>query len=71
MSTITNFNAMTSGVLTDYGAKVMSRAKGRQYESGETIRMTLWEVMQIFGPHLFVGSEVPFKDNVVHIEELK
>jgi hypothetical protein len=29
----------------------------------------LWELMQIFGPHVYNGCEIPFVNNVIDLNE--
>jgi hypothetical protein len=65
-----NLNDRVRVTLTDAGKKVWVayhvglRVETPALRRDRTIEMPLWELMQIFGPHLRIGfHDLPFVDN--------
>jgi hypothetical protein len=89
MKTAINLNEQVTVELTEFGKKVWRdhytklnlpahwwelMAKDGQLDLSKPLRLSLWELMQIFGPSMSIGMhEVPFKENVfvVEVEEPK
>lgn len=70
-----NLNTQVRVVLTDYGLNHL-----RGYYAGlnsvlpanKTEQFTLWELMQIFGPCLYMGNtEIPFEKNAIDLIEVE
>lgn len=76
-----NLNDVVEVTLTDKGLQlykdnVESLTIPNQYKyylydnlhtsnEGIILRIQLWELMNIFGDHLYNGCEIPFKDNII------
>lgn len=71
-----NVNDTVLVTLREPGAKIMAdrNAEGRKLvpshdwgpdpEAGSELRMQLWQVMQIFGPHICMSGECPIETTV-------
>jgi hypothetical protein len=69
-----NMNDEVNLILTKTGAKIYNEYfKGlpqNKYGFGDQLRMPIWEVMLVFGQHLFLGiPEVCFIDNKLWISK--
>lgn len=79
-----NVNEKCRVILTEHGANVLNAYYRKQEQEvlvykmqmdlgtvskGQVIDMQLWELMHIFGKHLFVGADQVFKDNKLLIEK--
>jgi hypothetical protein len=73
-----NTNTVVKVVLTASGAKIYNawmwqfplQARAPEVEAGHVLETELWQVMQIFGPHIFHGMlETPFVNNEIEILE--
>jgi len=75
-----NMNASAEVILTKTGADVLNKFNKRylQYDASHLLNIKtykeddvysspLWEIMQIFGPEIYMGCDVPFKDNNIKI----
>lgn len=68
-----NFNEQATVKLTEFGARVYNdyMAQFPQYlwerlMPGDALRIELWNLSRIFGPHCYNGAPaVPFQDNVL------
>ena len=68
-----NTNAMATVTLTPLGMELLRSyffidPKNFCVLDGNTLKMPLWQLMQIFGSHMQNGNnEVPFEDNEITI----
>lgn len=80
-----NINQAVMFTLTDYGLWLLMKKRICQAEDISKVNvdysqmakmskhkqtMQLWQVMEIFGEHLFNGSENIFVDNILEIDEV-
>lgn len=74
-----NLNAVASVELTDIGLQVYRlyyqglgldpSSYEEKYIKNRMLTTELWHVMEIFGPHIYQGCEVPFKNNQIIVEQ--
>lgn len=74
-----NLNAIASVELTDVGLQVYrlhyqglgldSSPYEEKYIKNSMLTTELWHIMEIFGPHIYQGCEVPFKNNQIIVEQ--
>ena len=67
-----NINAMCNVELTKEGIEYLRRTDLTRYEisvNKETniLRTELWDIMNIFGSHLYMGAEPMFENNEIFI----
>ena len=71
-----NLNEIVTVTLTKKGAEILTEHekkylagihKNRVYQQGHEFRTHLWDIMNIFGKHLYNGCEIPFEQNEVQI----
>lgn len=68
-----NINRQVTARLTIRGARILKDyheelgvKPPKEVFSGEEVTLTLWELMNIFGPHVFMGvTQIPFVDNEI------
>ena len=62
MEVIINMNDRVRAKLTDRGASIIKNSMyvSRYYPEGRLYKGQLWELMQIFGEHTYMGPEPPF-----------
>lgn len=69
-----NLNDSVMVVLTETGAEIMntrekhyenviSNYKARTYKEGQELKTQLWCLFEIFGEHIYITCNPPFKDN--------
>ena len=73
-----NLNAIASVELTNVGLQVYRLYYHKlgldpspyeeKYIKNDMLTTELWHIMEIFGPHLYQGCEIPFKNNQIIIE---
>ena len=71
-----NINQMAQVRLTEEGAKVFN-AWDRETQfpgwvpkdlnAGDVFKGHLWHLMQVFGPHIYMGCNVPFEGNEIQL----
>ena len=73
-----NINDTAEVVLTKKGAQILNESDERPifmhthngpYSEGEVFSSELWNIMHIFGSHLYNGCEIPFVSNNIIIQE--
>lgn len=73
MKLILNSNDKVKVTLTEKGVSIYKRYCktwdiGSQVDFSVRERtFTLWELMQVFGPYMGIGLEVPFENNVMEV----
>lgn len=74
-----NLNDTFDVELTAFGAKVYNEhyleypatCRPATVTAGARMVLQLWNLMQVFGPHLYVGAtEMPFKDNTISRDKI-
>lgn len=83
MSKAINLNAKTTVKLNDIGLKIYQDYIDSLYDKipeenrhkfnlnllkNNTYTSQLWDIIHIFGKHLFIGKDTPFTDNCIHVE---
>ncbi|WKZ86291.1 hypothetical protein N5B55_04895 [Ralstonia pickettii] len=73
-----NLNDRATVRLTAYGAGIYNNHMGSNLpgayrppaiKAGATLRLSLWELMQIFGASIYMGGAIPFEDNAIDLSE--
>jgi hypothetical protein len=55
-----------------YDAIELPQEWRRELEPGDTLRVPLWDLMHVFGPHMRMGqNRVPFKGNVMTLTVIR
>lgn len=64
-----NINVQVRVRLTNYGrARFLQVRPNYPFDlNNGTIQLTLWELMEIFGPHMYHGSKQMFMENTITI----
>jgi len=62
-----NMNINTRVKLTDKGKMIASLASVSEYDwvNADELGVPLWKLFQIFGEHLHMGCDIPFKQNEI------
>lgn len=74
-----NTNSEFAATLTEEGARVYNtyylqypdHARPPEVEAGSTVRQELWQLMRIFGAHMYNGGPNMFDKNVITPTELR
>ena len=73
-----NMNDHATFRLTSYGAGIynfhmrknsLPRYRPAEKQAGDQLKMSLWELMQVFGPSLYMGGQIPFEENSIEVSE--
>jgi len=67
-----NINDYARVRLTSHGEKILGEGTEREYHYNEHTKVfetELWTIMEIFGPHIWHGSEQCFEHNEITIIE--
>lgn len=74
-----NMNYYATVTLTQYGADVYNnhyrnmnvpaKYKPLPEQEGTILKRQLWDLMHIFGPHIALGMESPFKDCIIEFDK--
>lgn len=77
MKVILNSNDRVRVKLTNRGRQILEKYYGKWIELESFVPYTqdaagyykfhLWELMQIFGPSMYMGMEVPFEHNIMEV----
>ena len=71
-----NINETVKVVLTKKGAEILNdfyehmplfAIPKEKYKEDDEYSTEMWHLFNIFGKHIFLGCDIPFKDNVVEI----
>jgi hypothetical protein len=74
-----NVNTKCEVTLTSRGADILTRYEldlandvpmyvPKFYKAGDTYCEQFWELMSIFGSHLYLGCEPPFENNIIKLD---
>lgn len=70
---IVNINQKVKVTLTEKGKQILFDSykdwPGAYTDKLMKSEFQLWELMSIFGPHVYNGCEVPFEENIIDIDE--
>jgi hypothetical protein len=69
-----NINDYTRVRLTSHGEKILKKESGNGFNFNYSTRtkileIELWSIMEIFGPHIYHGSDQCFESNEITIIE--
>jgi hypothetical protein len=67
-----NLNQRATVTLTEVGRNIWlaSPYSTAHITQGGQLRTELWELMHVFGPHMFNGCDMPFTTTTVKLEPL-
>ncbi len=70
-----NMNDEVAVKLTEHGENILNRFyenltyERPQINSKKVFKTELWNLFRIFGPELWHGCEIPFKNNIIQIRK--